>query len=171
MLGWIRRSFTPGTVALAGAASLSAPKPAMQRQRERRRRASARAPDASLRRATASPARRRSRSRGRSARAGRQARRFAPSVRLAPSAMPMSFQGKPVSTSPRAHSLDAQSEGEREDPQGPDDQRSRASANPRAGKTARPAGSARTPSGQRPGELVGVDQERPRRPTKARRRK
>ena len=65
----------------------------------------------------------------------------------APSAMPRSFQGKPEKRRPRAHSARPSPNASAKTRDGPGDHRSRAIANPAAGKKARAAGSATTPSG------------------------
>ena len=79
-------------------------------------------------------------------------------VRFAPSAMPMSFHGKPVNMRPRAHSLTPRPNASARIRQGPDDQRKPASAKPTAGKMASPAGSATTLSGSAQRNLSAIDQ-------------
>src|SRR5271165_6500325 len=146
MLGWSRRSLTPGTVGLAGAESLHVPKPAM----------SDKANAATIDGASAGrpePARHRVAGAAKIA-IERKVKPWRPTseatwanVRLAPRVIPMSSHGNPVNSNPRAHSLTPSPKARAKMRMGPDDQRSRARANPKAVNSARPAGKARTASG------------------------
>ncbi len=89
-------------------------------------------------------------------------------ARLTPSAMPRSFQGKPVNRRPRAHSATPSPNARakmRNRPRRPQEARERKSCGRKQGET---RGQGDDRKRQRPGELVGLDQKRRADPPEAR---